>query len=100
MRSDRTDLNVESRSTLLTLEQDSASSRFRLKPSCCSAQPPAPTRPHALSSQASCRPQAWISPQRSHRKLYSPRSASNADGRSLKTVLTTDPVTGHLITTR
>src|SRR5579859_5580035 len=36
MRSDRTDLTVESRSTLLTLEQDSAFSRFRLKPSCSS----------------------------------------------------------------
>src|SRR5579863_6717292 len=34
MRSDRTDLNVESRSTVLNLEQDSAFSRFRLKPSC------------------------------------------------------------------
>src|ERR1700721_4171002 len=34
MGSDRTDLNPESRSTLLILEHDSAVRRFRLTPSC------------------------------------------------------------------
>src|ERR1700723_4631150 len=47
MGSDRTDLNPESRSTLLLLEHDSAVRRFRLTPSCSNE----PVRYISLSSR-------------------------------------------------
>ena len=53
-----------------------------------------------LSSQASSLRQAWTLPQRVQRKLYSPLSTSNADGRRRTTVSTDSPVSGHVIMTR